>query len=302
MIKKILYISEVGKKVSFVKGNRNVDRKNLKQKKTSIVECGQLVPIIIINSEEAIAEGLTIVDCETGVEVPQSEAQNYVVIVEGQHRYKAIKELQDEDKKKFTHVAPEDVIVMYAQNGKSKSVKKLISELNRTSVNWDGKDYVTGAALCNPTNELLKYAKELADLRSEVRGDGLPTNGYPISTISKLTSFGPKLTIKALTESMEKGTDGLPTANIERAKRVIDSALRVGFDHKYLSHKYFIDWFIDEWQLEENLIDVVCGKVQRLSKLQVDEILKIKSENYIFEIRRIINAEVNAALPELKSA
>lgn len=140
----------------------------------SIKECGQLTPIIIVDGKEAAKEGLTLLDYETGKEVPAEEVADYVVIIEGQHRYTSIMELRKLDEKDNTSYAPTDIMVMYALNNKNKTIKKLISELNKTSIIWDGKDYVTGAALCNPNSELLQFAKELTDMRSVKSNDGLP--------------------------------------------------------------------------------------------------------------------------------
>ncbi|MEA4937824.1 MAG: hypothetical protein VB102_14490 [Paludibacter sp.] len=285
----ILQLSVLEKKVAFVMGNRNVNKKNLNKKKKSIAECGQLVPLIILDGSVVVDKGLTIVDFETGNEIQADEAHNYIVIIEGQHRYAAIIELQEEDEKNKTSHAPDDVLVMYAQSEKGISVKKLISELNSTSVIWNGKDIVAGAAMCNPTDELLKYVKELTDLKSSSKDDNLPRSGYPLSTISKLVTFTPRLDKKVLSQSMDDGTEKLPTANIKRAKEILECALEVGFTHKYLSHRYFIDWFMDEVQREDGSYHVVCDKVSKLSKQQVDEIMKIKSGEFVYEIRQIAN-------------
>ncbi|MPM43390.1 hypothetical protein SDC9_90063 [bioreactor metagenome] len=285
----ILQLSVLEKKVAFVMGNRNVNKKNLNKKKKSIAECGQLVPLIILDGSVVVDKGLTIVDFETGNEIQADEAHNYIVIIEGQHRYAAIIELQEEDEKNKTSHAPDDVLVMYAQSEKGISVKKLISELNSTSVIWNGKDIVAGAAMCNPTDELLKYVKELTDLKSSSKDDNLPRSGYLLSTISKLVTFTPRLDKKVLSQSMDDGTEKLPTANIKRAKEILECALEVGFTHKYLSHRYFIDWFMDEVQREDGSYHVVCDKVSKLSKQQVDEIMKIKSGEFVYEIRQIAN-------------
>ncbi len=285
----IYTVSELNKKIAFVKGNRTLDRKNKLSKKNSIRECGQLMPLTIIEGAVAVDEGLTIYDYETKEEVQPDEAHKYIVIIEGQHRYAAIIELQEEDEKNKTSYAPDDVLVMYAQSEKGISVKKLISELNSTSVIWNGKDIVAGAAMCNPTDELLKYVKELTDLKSSSKDDNLPKNGYPLSTISKLVTFSPRLDKKVLSQSMDDGTEKLPTANIKRAKEILECALVVGFTHKYLSHRYFIDWLMDEVQREDGSYHVVCDKVSKLSKQQVDEIMKIKSGEFVYEIRQIVN-------------
>jgi len=293
MEKLILNISELSKKVAFVKGNRVINKKNLKQKKISILECGQLTPIIIVEGKEASEQGLILVDCLTGLEVPKNEVENYVVIIEGQHRFTAITELQNEDKEKSTTFAPVDIVVMYALNPKGDTVKKLISELNRTSVVWIGADYVTGAALCNQGNELLDFAKELADKVSTKNKDGLPTGGYPVSTISKLLTFTSALDKKKLVECMDKGTNDLPTADVDRAKQILNAARGVGFTHSYLSHKYFIDWVIDE-NNKKISIDDICKKINDLKKPKVEAISKINTISYVSEIRAIVDSVSDA--------
>lgn len=293
----IISINELGKKVAFVSGNRAINKKNLKQKMVSIKECGQLTPIIIVDGKEAAKEGLTLLDYETGKEVPAEEVADYVVIIEGQHRYTSIMELRKLDEKDNTSYAPTDIMVMYALNNKNKTIKKLISELNKTSIIWDGKDYVTGAALCNPNSELLQFAKELTDMRSVKPNDGLPKTGYPVSTISKLVTFNTSLDKAKLAQSMEEGTECLPTANIERAKKILETARNIGFKHSYLSHKYFIDWFIDE-QTGKGVngvdgVEIVCQMINKLESADVERISKIKSDKYISEIRKIVEEAVS---------
>lgn len=286
MEKNIKTVAELGKKVAFVKGNRAISKKNLSQKIASIKESGQLMPVIVVEGKAVSDEGLVLVDFTTNEEVASNEVTNYIVIIEGQHRYTAITMLKQEDIAKGTNYAPADIMVMYALNPKGKSVKKLISELNRTSIIWDGKDYVTGAALCNPTNELLEFAKELVDLKSIKAGDKLPNAGYSISTISKLATFGSTLDKDKLAKCMDEGTECLPSANIPRAMKILKTAREVGFKDNYLSHKYFIDWIIDECNI--NSFDDVIKLIKDLPYSIVEEIIKIKGDNSTAEIRKVI--------------
>lgn len=282
----IITLSKLCKKVAFVKGNRAISKKNLSQKIASIKENGQLMPVIVVEGKAASDEGLVLVDCSTNEEIASNEVANYIVIIEGQHRYTAITMLQQEDIAKGTNYAPADIMVMYALNPKGKSVKKLISELNRTSIIWDGKDYVTGAALCNPTNELLEFAKELVDLKSIKAGDKLPNSGYPISSISKYLTFGSLLDKDKLAKCMDEGTECLPSANIPRAMKILETARKVGFKDNYLSHKYFIDWIIDECNVKG--FEEVMLVVEGLAYPVVEEIIKIKGDNSTAEIRKVV--------------
>ena len=285
----IFFLKEKSKKVAFIEGNRSISKKNLNQKIASIKECGQLMPIVVVDGKDAAEEGLVLIDAETNEVVSNNEVENYLVIIEGQHRYTAIRALQKQDKSKGTNYAPEDIIMMYALNPKSKSNKKLISELNKTSIIWDGKDFITGAALCNPTNELLQYTKKLADMKSTSSKDDLPRNGYPLSTISKMITFGVNLDKAMMSKCMDCGTECLPIGNLSRARRIIDAAISVGFKHKYLAHRYFIDWIIDESnRLDE---DGYCELILGLSPSKVQMISKIKGDNSTADIRMVVEGE-----------
>ena len=288
-----------GKKVAFIAGgiNRDINKANLNDKMKSIGEHTQYFPLVVVDGEDVVKEGLTLKDPVSGFPIDSSKANDYLVIIEGQHRYTSIMELRKLDEKDNTSYAPTDIMVMYALNNKNKTIKKLISELNKTSIIWDGKDYVTGAALCNPNSELLQFAKELTDMRSVKPNDGLPKTGYPVSTISKLVTFNTSLDKAKLAQSMEEGTECLPTANIERAKKILETARNIGFKHSYLSHKYFIDWFIDE-QTGKGVngvdgVEIVCQMINKLESADVERISKIKSDKYISEIRKIVEEAVS---------
>lgn len=263
-----------GKRIAFVNGNRSIDSKNLKKKMLSIKENGQLSPLVIVSGTKVINDNLTLIDAITGLDIPSSEADKYVAIVEGQHRFSAIRKLNEENSEKI------DIFFIYALN-QELSTQKLLSEMNSQSINWDGQDYIRGAYLCNPTSELLEFAKELTDNKN------VPS-GYPISTISKITTFSDKLTKTTLAKSMDEGLEALPSADIERGRKYLSIARSVGFTDKYLAKRYLIEWANDEFtKLGE--IYLVFNKLQSLNKKAVDEISKIKGENSLVEIRNIID-------------
>ena len=82
-------LKEEGKRVAFIKGNRMVQEKNVNAKWASLREFGQIVPAIMVDGEEVLAMELEIVDAETGKPVAPEDYGNYVVILDGQHRYTA---------------------------------------------------------------------------------------------------------------------------------------------------------------------------------------------------------------------
>ena len=276
MIKYISYsnLQNEGKKIAFVNGNRSIDQKNLKKKMGSIKENGQLSPLVIVAGTKVINDNLTLVDAITGIDIPSTEASNYVAIVEGQHRFSAILKLNEENEKKI------EPLFIYALNLEL-STQKLLSEMNSQSINWDGQDYIRGAYLCNPTSELLEFAKELADNKN------VPS-GYPISTISKITTFGDKLTKTTLAKSMDEGLTALPSADVERGKKYLSIARSVGFSDKYLAKRYLIEWAVDEFTKLGD-INLVFSKLEALNSETVKKISKIKGDNSLAEIRNLID-------------
>ena len=84
-------LKAANKKVAFIKGNRMVQEKNVNAKWASLREYGQIVPAIMVNGEDVQVAGLEIVDAETGKPVAPKDYGNYVVILDGQHRYTPFK-------------------------------------------------------------------------------------------------------------------------------------------------------------------------------------------------------------------
>ncbi|NDV83373.1 ParB/Srx family N-terminal domain-containing protein [Bacteroides sp. 51] len=285
--KEILFLEQTGKKVAFVKGNRGVNSKNLKQKAESIKLYGQLMPIMVVDATVALEEGLELVDARTGESIPKEKIEEYLVIIEGQHRYAAYLLLKELDAKNGSHVAPNDILIMYSPNPKSISIKKQISECNIVSVTWDGGDYITGAALCNPTSELLQYAKDLADLNLTSAG-----KGYPLSTISLITTFGDKLTKVVLAKSMEEGVSVLPTGDVERGRRFIKTARSVGFPDAFLKSRPLIEWFIDETNDSSVGLEGAFQKLESFTPVEVEKIRKVTTSNYLEIIRGILSAKL----------
>jgi len=281
-----LTIGGVEKKVAFVKGNRDISKTNLKQKIVSIKLCGQLSDIIVVDGSDGIKQNLKLEDNEKN---PVLDATDYVIIIDGQHRFKAIQELIKLNKENKTDYKSSDIKCKMAYNPNDKTIIELISELNSVSTIWDNPDVVTGAALSNPNNEALIFAKELVDLKSRTKNDGLPTSGYPVATISKLITFGTTINKKLLYKSM-RDVSALPkTINIDRAKNILSIARKVGFKDLYLSHRYFIDWVIEEFTITSN-IDTVLSMISALSEDNIAKIIIINSTDATNEIRTIIKA------------
>ena len=90
-----------GKKVAFIAGgiNRDISKANLNGKVKSIGEHTHYIPLVVVDGEDVIKAGLSLKDPISGLPIDSSKAKDYLVIIEGQHRYMAIMELREKDAK-----------------------------------------------------------------------------------------------------------------------------------------------------------------------------------------------------------
>ena len=88
IISKLKDIKNEGVYVCFIQGNRQVSNKNVKSKTTSIKEYGILVPLMYVKGTKAVEDGCSLMTSK-GDAITSEEADKYIVIVDGQHRYTA---------------------------------------------------------------------------------------------------------------------------------------------------------------------------------------------------------------------
>lgn len=86
-----------GIKIARLAGNRDLNEKAVKAKMKSMREYGQLVPAIIVDASTAIKDGLKVVDFTTSEEI--KDGNNYVVLLDANHRFEAHSRLLEENKK-----------------------------------------------------------------------------------------------------------------------------------------------------------------------------------------------------------
>lgn len=78
-----------GKKIARLSGNRDLNEKIVKAKMKSLEQYGQLIPAIVVDATDAINQGMEVIDFTTGDVIEKEEAVNYLVLLEGNHRYEA---------------------------------------------------------------------------------------------------------------------------------------------------------------------------------------------------------------------
>lgn len=266
MKKEIISLAELlksGKKIAFIKGNRQVNNKNVKSKKDSFLKFGMnLIPLMYVSGEKAIADGCTLIDAKTGAEINAEHAQEYIAIVDGQHRLTAAME----------DVLSEDNVYLF-ECYSTANTKELVASTNIDSNPWDGRDYAYSAVMFNKENKLAQMANELAEA------------GYAISTIGLILYFKSGKFGKKDLSCIMQGKDARDGYNLERAEYFLEKA-RAKFEDTFIGKKYLIS-AVSDLSSDEGYKSV-CDVLPKLSSNNVKRILEEKSDDKIALIKNLL--------------
>jgi len=236
MKKTIFSLSELGKRIAKLAGNRDQDLKIVKSKKASMIDNGLLIPAIIVDAIDAINQGLDVVDFWTNEPITEANAADYVVLVDAGHRFKAHMELLSEgvgyDKEFY---------LMYPLNT-TMSIAKMLAVINTVTNLWKGKDLGNGAMMIVKENLPLLIA--ICELTKR---------GYSLDAAVKWLTFQNKINKTVLANAMDgKINDCLRfTTGIERGLRLRDAA-KVTLDESVLKTRILPDWLITKY---DNAVD-----------------------------------------------
>ena len=313
-----------GKKVAFIAGgvNRGIDKSNLKAKMKSIVECGQLMELVVVDGEDVVKDGLSLKDPVSGLPIDSSKANNYLVIIEGQHRYRAIMELREKDAKnkkkyedamkkwqdngsnekdkpeEFTPKAPKQIMAKYPLNNEI-LIQTLISEMNNTSVKWEKGDFARQACAAYPNNEVLKFIVKYMDIQHQRTKKGevddmLPNGGFKLTTLSKYLIYSSKINELVLAETCKYGEDVLenkmgdePNKLVKRAEVILKAGLDAGFTYRFLAKGFFIDWIVEKNNLGIQYTELL-ERLNNVNREVVDSIMReVQKHNFMEQLNRI---------------
>ena len=230
-------LTNEGKKIARLSGNRDLNEKIVKAKMKSMEQFGQLMPAVVVDATDAINQGLEVVDFATGNVVGKEEAVNYLVLVDANHRYEAhcrlLKENEKLDEPKYTG----EFYLIYTLNTEL-AIAKMLSEINIATNPWKGVDYVKGAKMSNQQKELplLDAMNDLVDEK------------YNLSVASKWLTFTAKIDKEVMNCAMNNMI--LPqlenTTGLERGKRLMEAA-KERFTEKNIKSRYLIDWILSKY-------------------------------------------------------
>lgn len=226
---------EQDKKIARLVDNRDFDQKDLKAKKASLKEKGQLIPAIIVDGSKAVSEGLDIVDFETNNPINTNDAANYVVIIEGNHRYKAHLELLNENETANEKYEREFYVMYPLNDSDTITIDSMFKEMNIATNPWKSKDYLKEVAR-KQEYELLKEINALVK-----QGYSIPSASMWMtlrsaisSTVIKKLSAG-----KDITESVKTTLNA--TSNIETGKELIELSKKA-FNDKFIKSRLLATW------------------------------------------------------------
>ena len=188
------------KKVAFVDGNRAINENNVEKHYESLKEFGRnLVPLLYVDAVDV--GNRKIYDAVTDIEVKPEDYKDYIVDLDGQHRWKAALRLADSDEANgFTL----DNIKWDKVELNGKSFEDILIEVNTRTQPWKGADYINGCILHDPDNEVFRFAKELTDL------------GISAKTVNKYLFFDDRMSWANVMADSSKMKD----ADMFRAKEI----------------------------------------------------------------------------------
>lgn len=254
-----------GKVVAFVKGNRKVNRKNTCSKKRTLKDYhGNMTPLLYVDGIKAITDGCSLFNPVTEKDIPNSEAEKCIVILDGQHRYMAALE---------SKLDLNNLIVYKDYTGAS--TKELLSVTNTDSFSWNGGDMVKGASLFSPENEVAQFASKLVDKE------------YSHSTIGYILCFaGGKLT-KTHYSRIMRGEMIEVEYNVKRAEEFLNSARKV-FDDKFIKMRYLISAVADLTNKSQGDYSKWLNALEQFDEDDIKSIKDASSDNKNSEIKEAL--------------
>lgn len=142
----VISVDDAQRQFVFVKGNRPVNVRAVKQKEKSMKAYGQLTPITVTDGERVIQMGGRLVDLK-GNEIPDGDAGKYYAVLDGQHRLVAYQNLG---------LDLNDLVICEPLNAEL-SITEIIAQMNICTTVWKKSDYMAAPAM------MLKEANEVFD-------------------------------------------------------------------------------------------------------------------------------------------
>ena len=216
-------VTEKSGKVAFVKNNRPIDHKKVDGFIAIISKrkYEKAYPIIVASARELIENGYQVIDIE-GNEVNIEDADDYIVILDGQHRTLAFLEFYITDPK----------VVPNTHIREGKKIGEYLVDINNVGTSWNQRDRFAVAALI--TNDEL--AHEIAERIDEGFN---PTTASLIYTGAKISGTQVNKLLRGEKWTLPEGAK----LDIQRGKRFVQLCKEASIGVKFITKRYFITGF-----------------------------------------------------------
>ncbi len=218
-----LEISKQEYKLAFVKNNRPIDRKKV-DGFISIIGKGKYesaYPIIAASAKELIKKGYQVIDAD-GNEVTEENADEYIVILDGQHRTLAFLDCNT--------ISPIEVPNTHMR--KVDNVGEYLVDINNVGSSWNMRDRFTVAALVSED----QLVREIAHRINEGFN---PTTAALIYTQKKITVKQINNLLRGENMKLPEGAE----VDIERGNKFIQLCKEANMGVKFITRRYFINAF-----------------------------------------------------------
>ena len=266
-------LEAMGLKPAKLVANRQIKRAIQAAKKRSLRKSGQAIPAIIVDAKAVVDQGFGILDFKTGAPIPAEEVENYVVIVDGAHRFDAHLNLLKEAKE---GEYSDDFYFMFPLNEKQTlNIGQLLAEINTCTTPWKGGDYAIGASMMvNEDLPVLSFITELAK------------KGCSLRAACELATLTDSITKGVIVKAMKGEIEGCLrfAENLEYGKKIYALAAEK-FGGIFLKTRTFPDWLLKIINATPSTtpriitIESVISFLERLSDEDAAEIVKMKGSS-----------------------
>lgn len=283
-----------GYKIARLENNRELDDKAVKAKMKSLKAKGQLQTAIVLPAQRAKDENLQVVDFLSGEGVKDEDIPSYLVLPEGNHRYKAhlnllVENKDNEGKKDFKKYEGKFYVMLPLTD--TLSIAEMMAEMNICTKVWKGTDYIRGAIMSHPENvtEVLRYMAEL-----EQQKFSLPAISMYVTDSEKVNkSMLQKFMNGEVSDTLQDSEEHQEL--IDRSKKVLEAAKEFG---PMLGTRSFADWIKSKLASSkkltgEQVTNRLVGFFNWLSKEQITSICDSKGKRCITTKEDVINAQLN---------
>ena len=257
-----------GLKVAKIKANRDLDEKNVKAKMADLKSRGLIIPAMVVNANDALREHLDLCDFrDSNIAVDNTNADRYLVLIDGQHRYEAHLRLVEESED-----YSRDFTFQFVQLADGVSILDVLKAVNDPGHTWTLSDYTHSAWELNKENPMLSFISELV------------SDGISFSSAAKWATLNRRLTPSMVKEAVnnEGAIDPLFT-NIKylSSGRKLFASAKKALGKAIVKSRALVDWVIDilgDADSKEAEANQLISFFESLTADQVESLKKAKGQ------------------------